>query len=268
MKKILLFLIALILPLSFSYRACASNRQEITDFYLSNLRQDGTSDWEIKGKEAILDGDYIDIITMDANYFLEEDTISVKSNTARLNKVSQDMYLNGDVRITNREGWNLMADYLDWQRTQDRIMTESPVRTTKDSLVVDAKGLYADSRLEKADFHKDVQVSFSGESQEETTTINCDGPLEIEYGTGTAIFRNNVVVKHPQGTLFSDKATLFFDTQEERIVKIISEGNVKIVRDNNITLAEKSTYFADEERLVLEGKPRLIYFPGQESGSE
>ncbi len=267
MRYTFFLLISLIFSLFLSSAVYSSNRQEIEDFYLSNLREDGTSDWEIKGNTAVLDGDCIDIQTMDANYYLEEDIISIKSNQARLNKKSQDMHLKGNVEIKNSQGWTLWADYLNWQQEQNHIKTSSPVKTTKSSLVVLAKGLHADSQLEKADFQKDVQVAYSDEDNHNALTINCDGPLEIEYGAGRATFKNNVVVKHQQGTLFSDTATLFFDTEEERIVKIISEGNVKIIRDNNVTFAEKATYLADEEKLTLEGNPRLIYFPhGDESG--
>lgn len=236
------------------------NRQEIDDFYLSNLKPDGTSDWEIKGKTAVLDGDFIDILAMDADYYLEEDTINVKSNTARLNKKTQNMHLNGNVRIKNQQGWILKTNYLDWQREKNYIQTTSAVETTRDSFLIMAKGLEADSLMERADFQEEVEVSFA-DPENNTTTINCDGPLEIEYGSGKATFKNNVVVRHQQGTLYSDTATLFFDTQEDTIIKIISDGNVKIIGDNNITFAEKATYFAQEERLILEGKPRLIYFP-------
>ena len=94
----------------------------------------------------------------------------------------------------------------------------------------------------------------------DVTTIICTGPLEIEYSSGTAVFNNDVVVTHTQGKIFSDKTTLYFNSQEKQIEKIVCEGNVKIVRDDNVTFAKRATYFGAEQRLVLEGRPRLIYF--------
>lgn len=254
---IILFIFCSICPLT-SY---SSNKQEIKDFYLSNFKKDGSSDWEIEGENAVVDGDFIDIIAMNANYYMENDTISVKSNKAKINKKSQDIQLDGDVKINNKEGWNLITDHLDWQRKENYIKTDSAVRTTRDSFIVEAKGLYADSQLKKADFKKNVQVTHTDKDKKNATTINCSGPLEIDYNQGQATFHDDVVVNHKQGKLFSDLAILFFDSKDKKIVKIISKGNVKIVRDDNVTFAEKATYLAKEEKLVLEGSPRLIYFP-------
>ncbi len=65
--------------------------------------------------------------------------------------------------------------------------------------------------------------------------------------------------------MFSDKATLFFDPEDKTIIKIVSEGNVKIVRDGNTTFSQKATYFSKEQKIVLEGRPRLIYYQEEDS---
>jgi len=49
------------------------------------------------------------------------------------------------------------------------------------------------------------------------------------------------------------------------IAKIVSEGNVKIVRPDNVTFAQRATYYGADARVVLEGRPRLIYFPSDDS---
>ncbi len=43
-------------------------------------------------------------------------------------------------------------------------------------------------------------------------------------------------------------------------MKIVAEGHVKIVKDNNIAFADKATYTSDNKNVVLEGNPRLVYF--------
>lgn len=93
------------------------------------------------------------------------------------------------------------------------------------------------------------------------TTVTCDGPLEMEYENGNAVFYNNVVVENKDGKLFCDKATVLFDKDAKKILKIVAEGNVKIVQNENTTFAQKATYLADQKRLVLEGRPHVIYFP-------
>ncbi|MCF7873709.1 MAG: LPS export ABC transporter periplasmic protein LptC [Candidatus Omnitrophica bacterium] len=261
MRYIIFFLFISALCFTSTPAGYGNTKQEIKDFYLSNFKKDGSSDWEIEGKEAIVDGDYIDIETMNANYYTDGDTISVKSNKARLNKKNQNVQLDGNVVIENKEGWNLKTNHLDWQRKENYIKTDSSVTTKKDDFLVKANGLYADSQLKKADFKKDVKVTYTDKDKKNATTISCDGPLEIEYNQNRATFKNNVVVNHKQGKLFSDLAILFFDTKEKTITKIVSKGHVKIIRDDNVTFAKKATYLADQEKLVLEGSPRLIYFP-------
>ncbi len=261
MKYLYFLIIIFIFSTIYSPGADSSTKQEIKDFYLSNFKKDGSSDWEVEGKNAIVDGDNIDITTMNAHYYLENDTISVKSDKGKINKKNQNIELDGNVKIENKEGWNLITDHLNWQRRDNYIKTDSAVQTEKDSFIVKANGLYADSQLKKADFKKNVQVTHTDKDKKNTTTINCSGPLEIDYNKGQATFHDNVVVNHQQGKLFSDLAILFFDSKDKKIVKIVSKGNVKIVRDDNVTFAETATYLAKEEKLILEGSPRLIYFP-------
>lgn len=237
------------------------SQQEIKDFYLSNIKEDGSRDWEVQGKQAHVFDKQVNINDMKANYYTEGDTIVITSDKAQLDKTNMDVRLEQNVNITNKKGAKLVTDSLNWKRSQNRIDTDDWVVSTRDDMEIKAKGLTADTAFKKADFEQDVQVTFPDEKSDKVTTITCSGPLEIEYQLGTAVFNKDVVVTHPEGKLFSDKATLFFDTAAKKISKIVSEGNVKIVRQDNVTFAQKATYFSNEQRVVLEGRPRLIYFP-------
>jgi lipopolysaccharide export system protein LptA len=95
-------------------------------------------------------------------------------------------------------------------------------------------------------------------------TVDCEGPLEVDYAQGYAVFNDNVVVESSEGKMFSEKATVFFLKDTKTIERIVSEGDVKIIRDDNVTFAEKATYIEAEKRLILEGRPRLILFPEDE----
>jgi len=239
----------------------AYSQQKVKGFYLSNLKDNGSREWEVKGREAIIHDEYVDIDEMEANYYLKNDTIEITSDEARLNKENMDVYLKDNVNIKNEEGATLITDSLDWQRQKNHIDTEDRVKVERNSMQITAKGLSADTQFKTADFKEDVEVVLPDEKSGETTVITCKGPLEIEYNLGKAVFNQDVVVKNKDGTLSSDKATLFFDNQEKTIKKIIAEGNVKITRDDNITFSKKATYLATEQRIVLEGRPRLYYFP-------
>ncbi len=255
MKKISIFLILfglICLPIT--------SQQRIKGFYLSNIKEDGTRDWEVEGEEAQIDGDYVDISVMKANYYGQKDKIVITSDKARLDKSNMDVKLQDNVNIVNEDGSTLVTDSLNWQQSKNHIETQDWVTTTRDNMQIKAKGFSADTTFKNADFNEDVTVTLPDEETGENTTITCDGPLEIEYALGTAVFNENVIVTHPQGKLFSDKTTLYFNSEAGEIDKIVCEGNVKILREDNVTFAKKATYYGSQERLVLEGRPRLIYF--------
>ncbi|MCK5491836.1 MAG: LPS export ABC transporter periplasmic protein LptC, partial [Candidatus Omnitrophica bacterium] len=239
-------------------------QQKIKDFYLSNVTEDGSNNWEVKGQEALVYDKFVDITDMEANYSTEKDNVFVTSKEAKLNKQNMDIQLNKDVYVENQDGVTLTTESLNWKKRNNQIETKEFVKTGNDSLQITATGMNADTQLKEADFGKDVEAVVLDEKNKNPTTITCDGSLEIEYNTGKAVFNKNVIVTNNQGKLFSDKAILFFDSKAKAIIKIVSEGNVKIVRDDNVTFAQKAVYLGKEQKLVLEGKPRLIYFPRED----
>ncbi len=244
----------------------AYSQQKINDFYLSNIKDDGTQDWEVKGKTATIRDNFVDINDMEANYYTEEDTILITSDEATLNKENMDVSLKSNVHIENEEGATLETDSLRWQREQNRIETDDWIKTTRDLMQIESTGLTADTELKTAAFKKDVRVTLPDKENKGVTTAVCSGPLEIEYNKGKAIFNQDVVVANQEGKLYSDKATLFFDIESKEIVKIISEGNVKIIQGSNVTFSQKATYLSKEQKILLEGRPRVIYYSDSEGG--
>ncbi len=255
---IVCLLVSIVLSLGDSY---AYPQQRIKNFYLSNVKEDGSTDWEVKGEEALIYDKYVDITDMEASYFSKEDIVVVSSKKAKLNKGNMDIQLNKDVHIKNQDGVTLKTESLNWKKRINQVETKECVKATNDSLEITAKGMNADTQLNEVAFGKDIEAVVFDKKNKNPITITCDGSLEIEYNVGKAVFNKNVVVTNDQGKLFSDKATLFFDSKAKAIIKIVSEGNVKIVRDDNVTFAQKAVYSGKEQKLVLEGKPRLIYFP-------
>lgn len=241
------------------------SQEKIKGFYLANYKDDGEQDWEVKGQEALIHDNYVDIDIMDAKYYTEDDTVSVKSKKARLDRDNLNVELKEDVHVENEEGMTLVTDSLNWKRNESMIETNDWVEVENKTMSIKAKGMEADTELKKVDFSNNVAVKLPDEKNKRFILVTCSGPMEIDYNDSTAIFNNDVVVENKEGTLFSDKATVYFDSQNKGILKVISEGNVKIIKDENVTVAEKATYLGPEERLILEGSPRLIYFPQGQS---
>lgn len=252
-------ILAVLLFMSFS--VCAFAQEKIKDFYISNYNQDGSPDWEVKGKEAFVHDKHVDIDDMEAKYYSKDDTISIKSNKAKLDKDKMDVYLNDNVRVESKDGVKLQTEVLNWERTNNKINTAEWVQVEKDSFQIKAKGLDGDTQFEKVDFQKEIEMQIPDKEGKEFTVITCRGPLEIEYNKGTAVFNDSVIVENKEGKLYADTATVFFDMEKKKMTKMVAEGNVRILRGENITFAKKATYFGDDGKIILEGQPRLIYFP-------
>ncbi|MFH1768734.1 MAG: LPS export ABC transporter periplasmic protein LptC [Candidatus Omnitrophota bacterium] len=240
------------------------SQQKIQDFYLSNYKEDGGREWEVKGKEAVVSQKYVDIDKMEGTYFQSDDKIDVKADKARLDKDSMDVHLEDNVKVNNEKGVTLNTEVLDWQKNTNTITTDRDVEVIKeDSLEIKAKGMDANTELKKVNFQREVRANVI--ENNDVVKIDCDGPLEIEYTQGQAIFYNNVVVDNIRGKMFSQKATVFFNSEENRIIKIIAEGDVKIIRDDNVTFAERAIYLEANKKVTLEGRPRLVIFPDRKS---
>ena len=251
-KKVILFLF-----LALNIDFCVFSQQTIKNFYLSNWQKEGKK-WELKGREALIRGDCIDIKNMQATYFLKERTILLNSEEGRVVRPDMNVFLKNNVNLKTDDGITLHSSSLSWQKRRF-LSTSDKVRLRRDSMRVEARGLLADTELGKINFKKDVKVDLVNE--DEKIIITCQGPLEIDYNQNKAVFNKKVVVVSPQGKIISDKSVLYFDKDKKRIVKIICEGNVKIEKDNNVTFAQKATYIEKDKRIILEGKPRLIIFP-------
>ncbi|MFA5270739.1 MAG: LPS export ABC transporter periplasmic protein LptC [Candidatus Omnitrophota bacterium] len=178
----------------------APSEQKIKDFYLSNLKEDGSKDWEVKGTEAVIKDKFVDINNMNAKYYAENNPVYIKSDKAKINKenMNADLKDNVELKIPNKDGTYI--------------------------------------------------------------TITCTGPLEMRYNDGIAIFNENVNADTQDGKLFADKATIYFDAKDNTKMKIVAEGHVKIVKDENVAFADKATYTGNTKKVLLEGSPRLIYF--------
>lgn len=246
----------------------AYSQQRIKGFYLSNFKEDGSRAWEVKGEEAVIYEKHVDIDYMHAKYYAEDDTIDIVSRKAKMNTENMNVHLKDDVVVTNKEGLKLSTDYLNWQRDENKMMTDRLVKVSNDSMEIKAEGLLADTEFKKADFQKNVEVTLPNKEDGSLTTITCSGPLEVEYNKGIAVFNGNVEAIGKEGKIFSDKLTLYMDVETKEMKKMVSEGNVKIVREGNVIFSQKATYLGNEGKLILEGRPRLLYFSQNEDTAD
>ena len=188
-------------------------------------------------------------------------TVSFKAKKALFNKADNILEMQKDVVIETADGLCLETDKIKWDQNRDKVSTDAAVKITRQNEIeVQGIGLDAQPSLKKATIAKAVEVVIPQEDSE-AITVSCNGPLEIDYQQGMAVFKNNVKITQQDSQLFSDKATMYFDLDVRSIEKMIAVGNVRIVRDKNTSYSDKATYDALSKKVVLEGAPKLVIFP-------
>lgn len=93
------------------------------------------------------------------------------------------------------------------------------------------------------------------------TVITCDGEVQFDYEMNQAYFFKNVKVVSEDATIDSDKITVYFDPDTKRLTEILAEGNVRLMRGDNITYSHMASYSEVDKKITLSGKPRFILSP-------
>jgi lipopolysaccharide export system protein LptA len=82
--------------------------------------------------------------------------------------------------------------------------------------------------------------------------------MEALRKEGLVIFTGNVVAKQDNSTQTADRMEVYLDDKGERVLRIISTGNVKIVTEDCRTgTARRAEYYDDDQRLLLLGDAKV-----------
>lgn len=255
--------------------------QTIADFSLSGFGEEGKKTWELSGKSADIFSDVVLLKDISGKLYGEED-IMLTAQEGSFDKQQALVHLENDVVITTSGGAQLTTDSLDWDRKNQVISTKDSVNIKKEEMTTTAQGAVGHPDLNKISLEKDVTVEISSETKQhndsatpDKTIITCDGPLEIDYQNNTAVFNNNVKVERNDIVIFSDIMDVYFamSNKEKTTVssespsvmganldKIISKGNVKIIRGENISYSEEAIYTASDKKIILTGRPKLVIY--------
>src|SRR5262249_49935533 len=75
---------------------------------------------------------------------------------------------------------------------------------------------------------------------------------------GLVVFTGSVVAKQENSTQAADRMEVYLDDKGERVVRIVSTGNVKIVTEDCRTgTARRAEYYDDNQRLLLIGDAKV-----------
>jgi LPS export ABC transporter protein LptC len=274
--------------------AASNPDQQLTEFNLVGYGEQGKKNWQVDGKSADIFNEQVVIDDFQGKIYGDQENIDLQAEKGNLDKGSGTMHLEGNVVATTSSGSKLTTDSLDWDQKGERVTTRDPIQIERENLKAQGRGAMADPGLKNVLLERDVKVEIqpkqdaatSALKKKEALFITCDGPLDVNYDKNEAVFQNNVKTTSEQGEIYCDTLRIFFITggkekaveekedpakdltaqqgmfglQSGRIEKIIAEGNVKIIRGENVTFCEKAVYSAADKKITLMGRPKLFLY--------
>jgi len=102
-------------------------------------------------------------------------------------------------------------------------------------------------------------------SGEKTAGPRSNAPIVIDADRmeafkkdGLVVFSGNVVAKQENSVQTADRMEVYLDDKGERVLRIISTGNVKIVTEDCRTgTAKRAEYYDDDQKLLLIGDAKV-----------
>ncbi len=252
--------------------------QSIHNFTVSGFNDENGSQWKMYGVTARIKDSLLEVDKVYVEGICQGVKVNVASDKGYYNQDKGIVLLTKNVKAVSSTGAELTTDSAVWN-TQDNVLeTDSPVVITQDDKDARLEGRGGKVELDKnlAIIKKDVKAEMlradvvdtntSTATKKHKTFIRCKGPLEVKYKDKIAIFHNKVVVEDEEAKIYADKLTVYFDNDENRITKIVAEGHVKIVKDDNVTQSRKAVYDVEKQSLTMIGEPKVLFYTGEEIG--
>ncbi|NQT06973.1 MAG: LPS export ABC transporter periplasmic protein LptC [Candidatus Omnitrophica bacterium] len=246
--------------------------QKILSFDLSNYAEDGSKKWQLKGDSADVLSEIVNLNNIVMETY-DDPKVDLTAIRGAYDKDNKEIKLYDDVVVITSDGIRLTTDYLKWDGNTDTVSTDQHVKIVRNDVVATGIGALALPQMKKVILNKDVIVKLAknvmqgmdmsmDDSKKEDdgppqATITCDGRLEINYEENTAVFNDNVLVEDKKGKIYSDKMDAFLDPVTKDILKVIAEGDVKVVRGEDSTFSRKAIYTTHDQKIVLVGRPRI-----------
>ncbi len=248
--------------------------QEASMFSLTGYATGGTKKWEVSGDSVKIFAktNEVKLDNMSARIWGENNQfVNLTSDIGSFNRKTEVAHFERNVNVTNQEGMRLKTDYLSCQTKSQAIDTEAYVEIEREGFKAEGFGLKGRHQLSKVQLNEDVRVEITDKKGKDKDAppivITCDGPLEVDYNTNIAHFNKNVRVNTERGDIFADKMDVYIDREEQKLIKIVCTGNVRVNQGVNKTFSQKAVYLAEEGKVILSGEPKLvIYAEGMGNG--
>jgi len=239
--------------------------QEASMFSLTGYTTGGKKKWEIGGDSVRIFAktNEVELDNMSARIWGKDDQyVNLTSDIGSFNRKTEVAHFKRNVIVTNEEGMQLKTDYLDCETKSQAVDTDAYVEIERENFKAEGFGLKGRQQLSQVQLNEDVRVEITDEKDKGgvPVVITCDGPLEVDYNANIAHFNENVWVNTEQGDIFADKMDVYIDREEQKLIRIICTGNVRVDQGGNKTFSHKAVYLAEEGRVILTGEPKLVIY--------
>jgi len=209
-----------------------SIKHEVLAFELEGLTDKGDKKWEVSGQSAVaVSPTEVKMNDITAKAFGDEAQATITADRGVYDKAKNNVRLEQNVNAVIESTKKSGGDYLDFSST-----------------------------IEAAGDRKNTREVQSGGTKKTKTVITCDGEVEFDYAENRAYFNKNVRVVSDSGNIEADKITIYLEPATKKIKEIAAEGNVKIIKGENITYSEKATYVEAQKKIILTGRPKLVIY--------
>lgn len=247
--------------------------QQMLDFTLAGYGAAGQKTWEVEGASMDMEGEDIKISDITAHLYGEKENMVLTADHGSFDRATGTVYLKDNVRAVTDSGAQLNSNTLDWSQRDQKISSKDQVHITKDNITATGQGIEAQPDFKVAEFMKDVTLTVQEDKKEKKDersmgfgrgkmVITCDGPMELNYDKGHAIFQNNVKVEGEadEGVMEADRMTVYFSATSKQIDRMEANGHVKIIRGENTSSSDAAVFTASDKRLILTGRPKLVMY--------
>ena len=204
-------------------------KQEVFSFKVEGFDKDRKVQWALEGESANVAGGKININSLKATYYDVDMTLTILADRAVYNKKTQDIELLKNIVGKTSDGGELITDYAKWNAAAEEITTDSYVVVKRQNVVCRGKGLIAKPRLKWVSFKSEIEVDMIPDKK-----ITCKGPFELNQEESVAIFNDSVEILDKDSKTFTDKLTVYLNPETNEVLRIVTEGNVKVVHRGDI----------------------------------
>jgi lipopolysaccharide export system protein LptA len=98
-----------------------------------------------------------------------------------------------------------------------------------------------------------AEVGFGFTASRDPIDINSDS-VEMNQKENTFTFVGNVVAKQKDTTLYTNKLIIFNDSNTKKLKEVVAVGNVKVVQLERRATSQKATFYQGENKVVFDGE--------------